>query len=230
MAVNASDWDAQVLTVRVVCHTAGRVGASNASDNHWSLYFLLGGGKSVRFNMRADPGYIDGTLDIHSYNYELSISAIRYWDYPAVKYFTVRMAYEYLVVRCQYHQYNMSGGGSGCRWWMLACPANENLTMLINTVSPLSPLWPAQGGSELMLRQSFGLTFSSNTLLVRIVHHLKWFAGSFTDARVIEQGSDDATGHNIGREISLRTRSLAGGMLRPERDKTVLPKSALERL
>ncbi|KAG9764048.1 hypothetical protein KCU99_g9963, partial [Aureobasidium melanogenum] len=68
--------------------------------------------------MRADPGYIDGTLDIRSYNYELSSSTIRHWDYRAVKYFTVRMAYEYLVTRCHYHQYNMSGGGSGCRWWI----------------------------------------------------------------------------------------------------------------
>lgn len=186
MAVNTSDWDAQVLTVRVVCHSAGRVGISNASDNHWSLYFILSGGKSVRFNMRADPGYIDGTLDIRSYNYELSSSTIRHWDYRAVKYFTVRMAYEYLVTRCHYHQYNMSGGGSGCRWWMSAYPAKSDLMTLTNTVTPLSPLWPAQGGFSLMLRHPFGLTFSSNTPLVRIVHLLQWFAESFTNADIIE--------------------------------------------
>lgn len=169
MAVNASDWAAQVLTVRVVCHTAGRVGTSSASDNHWSLYFLLGGGKSVRFNMRADPGYIDGTLEIHSYNYELSTSTIRYWNYSAVKYFTVRMACEYLVVRCQYHRYIMSGGGSGCRWWMLARPANEILTMLINTVTPLSPLWLAQVHAIWRSAHSLSLNaFASNGLAVSL--------------------------------------------------------------
>jgi hypothetical protein len=118
MAVENADWDARILKARVVCHTAGRLGTTNASDNHWSLYFILHGGRSVRFNMRAEPGYINGSLEIRSHSYELTSSSIRRWDYGAIKEFTVRMVYEYLVTRCRYDRYDMSGGGSGCRWWM----------------------------------------------------------------------------------------------------------------
>jgi len=40
--------------------------------------------------MTADYGRIEGTLEIRSHKYQLPSSAVRYWDYPAVKYLTVR--------------------------------------------------------------------------------------------------------------------------------------------
>lgn len=61
MAVIPSDWDAQVQTVRVICHTMRRLGDTNMSRNHWSIFLLLDGDKSVRLNMTADYGRIDGT-------------------------------------------------------------------------------------------------------------------------------------------------------------------------
>lgn len=48
--------------VRVVVHTLGPAGPT-ISDNHWSIYLLLAHGQgSVRMNMRADPGYVNGIL------------------------------------------------------------------------------------------------------------------------------------------------------------------------
>ena len=66
--------------------------------------------------MRADSGYVDGNLEIQSHNYKYSNSMIRNWDYEAIKYFSVRTAYDYLVAQLHYDRYDMSGGGSGCRW------------------------------------------------------------------------------------------------------------------
>ncbi|KAK5999801.1 hypothetical protein QM012_005207 [Aureobasidium pullulans] len=118
LQVPHSDWNAQVLKVRVVCHTAGRVSNTNASDNHWSIYLIIGPAKSVQFNMWAEPGYIHGNLKIKSYGYVESYSTLRYWDYEAIAYFTVGMVYGLVVERNRMHQYDMSGGGSGCRWWV----------------------------------------------------------------------------------------------------------------
>ncbi|CAD0098121.1 unnamed protein product, partial [Aureobasidium mustum] len=94
-----SDWNAQVLKVRVVCHRAGRVPNTNASDNHWSIYLIIGPAK------------------IKVYDYVDSNSRLRHCDYEAITYFTVGMAYDLLVTQHHLDRYNMSGGGSGCRWW-----------------------------------------------------------------------------------------------------------------
>ena len=51
-----------VKTVRVVVHTTGPAGPT-ISDNHWSIYLLLHAGGSVRLNMAAEEGYINGTLE-----------------------------------------------------------------------------------------------------------------------------------------------------------------------
>lgn len=115
--VAAGDWDIPVSLVRMVCHTSGRVGNTNMSENHWSLYFIIASNKSVRFNMRAEPGYVDGILDLSSHNYVLTSSSIKYWDYATTASFTVRGVYA-LITTSGYNRYTMSGGGSGCRWWM----------------------------------------------------------------------------------------------------------------
>lgn len=105
-----------VKTVRVVVHTAGAAGPT-ISDNHWSIYLLLHGGGSVRINMRADPGYVNGILEWKEHQYLLTSSAIRYWDYPVPG--NVRVCdIARLLYAAKRQQYDMSGGGSGCRYWV----------------------------------------------------------------------------------------------------------------
>ncbi|KAF2787665.1 hypothetical protein K505DRAFT_287539 [Melanomma pulvis-pyrius CBS 109.77] len=107
-----------VTHVRVVVHTTGPLGPqSRQSHNHWSIYLLVGNNESVRINMAASPGYITGNLEITPYNYTLTNSAIQHWDYAIINGVVVthivRLIYEY-----RRHLYDMSGGGSGCRYWV----------------------------------------------------------------------------------------------------------------
>jgi len=107
----------QVERVRVVVHTLGPAGPT-ISDNHWSIYLLLGGNEgSVRINMRADPGYIDGILEWTKQAYLLTNSAIRHWDFPKAKTFRVCDVAEHIRDAGRF-RYDMSGGGSGCRYWV----------------------------------------------------------------------------------------------------------------
>ncbi|KAG9831165.1 hypothetical protein KCU98_g13383, partial [Aureobasidium melanogenum] len=118
MNVNSGDWGAQVLKVRVVCHTAGRVPDTKASDNHWSIYVVIGDIRSVQLNMTAEPGYNNGELKMNSYDYVDSRSTLRRWDYEAITFFVLSMVHNLLVAQRRFDQYDMSGGGSGCRWWV----------------------------------------------------------------------------------------------------------------
>ncbi|PVH76704.1 hypothetical protein DL98DRAFT_425076, partial [Cadophora sp. DSE1049] len=61
------------------------------SENHWSIYLLLEGGRaSVRMNMRAaEYESITGILEVIGYNYLLSTSALRYWDFTMASGVTV---------------------------------------------------------------------------------------------------------------------------------------------
>ena len=106
-----------VWAVRVVCHTLGRMGTTTeVSDNHWSIYLVINDQESVRLNMRAKPGYITGNLEVKSYAYSLTSSQVRYWDFQAVPNLPVDYVLR-LVHQNGRHLYNMSGGGSGCRYW-----------------------------------------------------------------------------------------------------------------
>jgi hypothetical protein len=105
-----------VHMVRVVVHTLGSAGPT-ISDNHWSIYLILDGGESVRINMTAEPGYIDGYLDWTKQNYTLTRSAIRCWDFQAVQGLQVHHIAN-LIYQLRRDRYNMSGGGSGCRYWV----------------------------------------------------------------------------------------------------------------
>jgi hypothetical protein len=112
--------DTRVVTsVRVVAHTAGVMGPnSRMSHNHWSIFVLLiDGFSSVRINMGAKPGFITGNLEITQHGYVLSNSAIRYWDFPTVEGVTVQHLIN-LIYQNGRHSYDMSGGGSGCRYWV----------------------------------------------------------------------------------------------------------------
>lgn len=72
-----------VRTIRIVVHTTGAAGPT-ISDNHWSIYLLLRDGGSVRLNMRAEPGYVNGILEWTEHPYILTISAVNHWDFPVV--------------------------------------------------------------------------------------------------------------------------------------------------
>jgi len=105
-----------VRVVRVVAHTLGAVGP-NTSENHWSIYLLLADNTSVRVNMRAEPGYVTGELSLTAQNYQMTNSAIAHFDFPTLGAVQVGDLVR-LVYQNRRHMYEMSGGGSGCRYWM----------------------------------------------------------------------------------------------------------------
>lgn len=106
-----------VSIVRVVVHTLGPAGPT-ISDNHWSIYLLLGNDQgSVRINMRAEPGYLNGILEWTRQQYLLTQSAINHWDYPVAQ--GVQVCHiAHLVYSLGRQRYDISGRGSGCRYWV----------------------------------------------------------------------------------------------------------------
>jgi hypothetical protein len=66
--------------------------------------------------MRAEPGYITGQLEITDQDYILSNSATRTWDFPTASGTTIAH-FIGLIDQKRRRLYNMSGGGSGCRYW-----------------------------------------------------------------------------------------------------------------
>jgi hypothetical protein len=107
--------DIIVTHIRVVAHLSQDFGDGN-SENHWSIYLLLANGQSIRMNMTADYGDPIGRLEWTSYSYQLTTSALRYWDYPLGTGLTVKNIYD-LVYHYRRDRYQFSGGGSGCRYW-----------------------------------------------------------------------------------------------------------------
>ncbi len=108
-----------VERVRVVVHTLGAWPNGTMSDNHWSIYLILANnGGSVRMNMKAELDDPKGTLEWSTnLAYTLTNSAIEHWDYMVNPGVTVANMYG-LVIGKGRDQYSMSGGGSGCRFWM----------------------------------------------------------------------------------------------------------------
>ena len=102
--------------VRVVVHTTGPW-PNGMSDNHWSIYLLLANDTSVRMNMRASLDDPTGHLEWTSLSYALTNSAISHWDYQAKAGITVGAIHR-LIYQKRRDKYTMSGGGSGCCWWM----------------------------------------------------------------------------------------------------------------
>lgn len=106
-----------VTHVRVVVHTLGAAGP-NTSDNHWSIYLLHPDGRSsTRINMRAEFDDPTGILDWTKHGYVQTTSAIRYWDFPVAAGVTV-LFFARVIYQLRRDEYEMSGGGSGCRWWV----------------------------------------------------------------------------------------------------------------
>lgn len=99
-----------VVCGRVVCHTTARLLPFKMSNNYWSIYFLLAGDRSARFNMIGDESLVDflwGVLDIRTHDYQLLTSTIRYLDYPVVRSFSIGALYEYLVEQIACHAFDV---------------------------------------------------------------------------------------------------------------------------
>lgn len=108
----------QVSTVRVVVHTMGAMAPGVAmSNNHWSIYLVLHNSLSMRLNMTAEEGYVTGNLNITEHQYATTQSAIQCFDYVAAPGVTVQH-FVGLIYQYRRQLYDMSGGGSGCRYWM----------------------------------------------------------------------------------------------------------------
>lgn len=107
-----------VALLRVVVHTMGPA-TPTMSDNHWSIYLVApNAAGSVRINMMA-PEYGDptGILVWSQHQYTVTTSAIKHWDYSVEPNVKVGHIAD-LIIRLRRDQYDMSGGGSGCRWWV----------------------------------------------------------------------------------------------------------------
>lgn len=106
-----------VTYVRVVVHTLGAAGP-NTSDNHWSIYLLHPDGvSSTRINMKAEFDDPTGILEWTRHGYIQTTSAIRCWDFPVMNGVTV-LYFAHVIYELGRERYEMSGGGSGCRWWV----------------------------------------------------------------------------------------------------------------
>ncbi|KAK6516395.1 hypothetical protein TWF506_006305 [Arthrobotrys conoides] len=124
-----------VRDIRVVVQKTGAM-EGGRSVNHWSIYLLLEGDKSVRLNMREktseewpfhlpeDAEYGEpGTMEITVHNYLQSFSTISYWDYQCTGQHTVGNLINHLF-RKHYNYYTMAIGGSGCRYWVYVVMAD----------------------------------------------------------------------------------------------------------
>ncbi|KAH9203182.1 hypothetical protein DL95DRAFT_399605 [Leptodontidium sp. 2 PMI_412] len=78
------------------------------SDNHWSIYLLLSKG--------AEAWDTKGILDCSTHTYTQTNSCIEYWDYlvPGISIGQICT----LLWNKERDSYEMSGGGSGCRYWV----------------------------------------------------------------------------------------------------------------
>lgn len=107
--------DNRIVThARVVAHLSQDLGGG-VSENHWSVYLLLEDETSIRMNMAAGDDGI-GRLEFTPYNYQLTTSALRHWDYAMVAGVPVSYIYT-MTYNFGRDRYQFSGGGSGCRYW-----------------------------------------------------------------------------------------------------------------
>lgn len=124
----------KIKKIRVVVHTMGPVIAGGQlSQNHWPIFFLLESGGCVRMHMElADPksSKLNGKLDIKKYDYELSNSAVKYWDF-AVPSNLIVGAILGLIKDEGRNRYIMAEGGVGCRHWTVVTQALPRCRVLI---------------------------------------------------------------------------------------------------
>ncbi|KLJ11089.1 hypothetical protein EMPG_13609 [Blastomyces silverae] len=119
-----------VAQVRVVVHTTGKA-SPTTSDNHWSIYLILQGNadspqESVRANMTSDLPHLTGKLVWRSHSFIRPSSALAHWDFETAPVLAKGISRPIqvndiaaLIYTKGRHKYIMSGGGSGCRFWVL---------------------------------------------------------------------------------------------------------------
>jgi hypothetical protein len=105
----------------VIAHTTGAV-TVNTSGNHWTISLVLpqAGGETptIRADMAAEEyGETQGVLNWSIHNFLTSLSTLRYWDFP-VNPGTAVWQMANLIYGLGRDDYDMSGGGSGCRYWV----------------------------------------------------------------------------------------------------------------
>ena len=87
-----------------------------ASDNYTTQYFILSRDTSVQLNMRTDPGYITGILEMTPRDYVESNTEILHFPIRPSGAFTPRNLYQWLD-QGGFQDYTLTGGGIGCRYW-----------------------------------------------------------------------------------------------------------------
>ncbi|PLB48821.1 hypothetical protein P170DRAFT_425829 [Aspergillus steynii IBT 23096] len=129
-----------VVHVRLVVHTLGPA-SPNTSDNHWSIYLIHPNGvSSTRINMRAEFDDPHEILEWTKHDYIHTTSAIACWDIPVSAGITVASIAR-LVYGLGRDRYTMSGGGSGCRWWVYTIVHDLARERYVNQDAP-SQIWP----------------------------------------------------------------------------------------
>jgi hypothetical protein len=110
----------QISTFRLVAHTMGPVApGAQLSQNHWSLYLLKTGNTSVRVNMMTSEEQNNdmGVFSVKPHDYQISNSAVHYWDLPAIGQPQIATILQKMGER-QRHKYKMTSNGTGCRHWL----------------------------------------------------------------------------------------------------------------
>ncbi|PGH26904.1 hypothetical protein AJ80_01487 [Polytolypa hystricis UAMH7299] len=133
--------DSSLVThARIVVHTLGAV-TPQTSDNHWSIYLTLpDNAGSIRINMRANFGDPTGILDWTKQTYTLANSAIQHWDFPLALGTTVGHIAR-LIYGNRRERFDMSGGGSGCRWWVYTVVSDMTKAGYLPQDTP-ARIWP----------------------------------------------------------------------------------------
>ena len=108
-------WDGAITCVRVTVHNTGRKGNSLASDNHTTTYLIVRDA-SIQLNMRTDPEYITGIMDMQQRDYIQSRSSLKNFNLLPIQAITPGYVYS-LLKNNGFDDYTFTGGGIGCRYW-----------------------------------------------------------------------------------------------------------------
>lgn len=122
-----------VFRCRIGAHILGVQRRGDKSENHLTLYLLIGGGQSVRVDMLPKTGSLKGKLVLRGHDYVLSQGIIKHIDIDArgcpanqatvpkgTPGLAVKAFVSFLLQR-RHHMYRfmfVDGHSLGCRHWM----------------------------------------------------------------------------------------------------------------
>jgi hypothetical protein len=116
----ALDDERRVREIRVVTYTRGSSGPQT-SENHWAILLVLGAALSIRIDMTAEFPDPTGHLKWNLQEYVQSWHQLRAWSWAPPMAFRVCDVARLIYDRGR-HRFKMSGGGSGCRFWVSVLP------------------------------------------------------------------------------------------------------------